>query len=343
VTADQAPVAVIGVGHMGRHHARLYRELPQSRLVAVVDTNPDRAAAAGREYGAAALARVEDLPREVRAATVAVPTVHHVEVAEKLLRRGIAVLVEKPLAATVGEAERLLECSRQTGSLLSVGHTERFNPVVRAIQRLGVQPKYIEAQRISPFRFRSADIGVVSDMMIHDIDIVLHLVRSAVARVDAVGVNVLARHEDVANARVAFANGAVASLVASRLALKTDRRIRVFSETAYLSLDYQRKTGIAITRDANLDILSMAREGRFESLADMAGLDFGKMVNVESLVVDDVEPLRAELEAFLESVRTGSAPAVTAEDGVAAVRLAAEIVTSIQAHRWEGGPAVGGG
>ena len=327
-------VAVIGVGHMGRHHARLYRELAQAQLVAIVDTNRDRAEQVAAEYGAQAFAGIHELPDTIQAATVAVPTSAHVEVAEALLRRGIAVLVEKPLAATVNEAERLLKCARETGSLLSVGHTERFNPVVRAIDRLNIQPKFVESQRVSPFRFRSADIGVVMDIMIHDIDIVLHLIRSKPIRVDAVGVNVLARHEDVANARVLFENGAVASLVASRLALKTDRRLRVFSETAYISLDYQKKSGIAITRDANLDILSMAKDGKFETLSDMANLDFGSMINVEPLMVDDVEPLRAELESFLDSVRTGKSPAITAEDGVEAVRLATDIVKAIGQHQW---------
>lgn len=335
MNAAPTPVAVIGVGHMGRHHARLYKELPQSNLVAVVDANAERAAQVASEHGAKAYTSVDDLPDGIRAATVAVPTSHHVEVAEKLLRRGIAVLVEKPIAATVAEAERLLACARETGTLLSVGHTERFNPVVRAISRLNIQPKFVESQRVSPFRFRSADIGVVMDIMIHDIDIILSLIRSKPIRVDAVGVNVLAKHEDVANARVVFENGAVASLVASRLALKTDRRLRVFSETAYCSLDYQKKSGVIITRDANLDILSMAQDGKFESLSDMATLDFGRMINVEPLIVDDVEPLRAELESFLESVRTGTPPTITAEDGVEAVRLATDIVKAISLHRWK--------
>jgi predicted dehydrogenase len=335
VTNEPTPVAVVGAGYMGRHHVRLYSELPQSRLVAVVDPNAQRAAEYAGKFGCRALTSVDDLPAEVRAATVAVPTSCHLDIAQQLLDRGIAVLVEKPLAATVNECETLLACARRTGSLLSVGHTERFNPVVRAIQRLEIKPRYIESQRISPFRFRSADIGVVSDMMIHDIDIILHLVRSPVARVDAVGVSVLTQHEDIANARVVFESGAVANLVASRLALKTDRRLRVFSETAYLSLDYQRKSGVAITRDANADILALARDADLEDLAQMVNVDFGKMVKVEPLAVDDVEPLRAELEAFLDSVRTGAPPAVTAEDGAAAVRLAADIAEQIKAHRWE--------
>ncbi len=334
MTPDPVPVAVIGVGHMGRHHARLYSELPQTRLVAVVDTNRQRADECAALYKCKGLYSIDDLPDEVRAVTVAVPTIHHVAVAEPLLSRGVAVLVEKPLADTVDQAERLLACAKRTGALLSVGHTERFNPVIRAIQRLNIRPKYIETQRISPFRFRSADIGVVADMMIHDIDIVLHLVGSPVARVDAVGVNVLAKHEDVANARVVFKNGAVANLVASRLALKTDRRLRVFSETAYLSLDYQRKTGIAITRDANLDVLALAKDKKLEDIGQMANVDFGQLVKVEPLLMDDVEPLRAELESFLESVRTGAPLAVSAEDGVEAVRLASQIVAAIQSHRW---------
>lgn len=333
---SQSPIrtAVVGVGHMGRHHARLYQEMPQSQLVAVVDLNKDRAAEIAGKHGATALTSIDELPNDVRAVTVAVPTIHHRTIAEKLLRRGMAVLVEKPIADTVANAEAMMNCAKESGSILTVGHTERFNPVVRAIQRLDIRPKYIESQRISPFRFRSADIGVVSDMMIHDIDIILHLVRSKPVQVDAVGVNVLAKHEDVANARVVFENGAVANLVASRLALKTDRRLRVFSETAYLSLDYQRKNGIVVTRDANLDVLSLAKDKKLEDLAQMADLDFGQLVNVEPLIVDDVEPLRAELEAFLDSVATGKPPAVSAEDGVDAVRLAGQIVTAIGSHRW---------
>jgi predicted dehydrogenase len=334
VTDSPIRTAVVGVGHMGRHHARLYQEMPQSQLVAVVDLNKDRAAEIAGKHGATALSSIDELPNDVRAVTVAVPTIHHRAIAEKLLRRGMAVLVEKPIADTVADAEAMMNCAKETGSILTVGHTERFNPVVRAIQRLDIRPKYIESQRISPFRFRSADIGVVADMMIHDIDIILHLVRSKPVQVDAVGVNVLAKYEDVANARVVFENGAVANLVASRLALKTDRRLRVFSETAYLSLDYQRKNGIVVTRDANLDVLSLAKDKKLEDLAQMADLDFGQLVKVEPLIVDDVEPLRAELEAFLDSVATGKPPAVSAEDGVDAVRLAGQIVSAISSHRW---------
>ncbi|MCK6455974.1 MAG: Gfo/Idh/MocA family oxidoreductase [Phycisphaerae bacterium] len=328
-------VAVIGAGHMGRHHARIYHELPQAELVAVVDASAAAAEAVAAPFGARALTRIDELPDGVEAVSVAVPTVAHVAVAEPLLRRRIAVLVEKPLAASVGEAEQLVRTARECGAVLSVGHTERFNPVVRALQRLNVRPRFIETSRISPFSFRSADIGVVADMMIHDIDIVLHLMRSPWTHIEAVGVNVLVPQEDVANAWVQFESGAVANLTASRLALKTERKIRVFSEQAYLSLDYQKKTGIAITKSANVDILEMSRQGRFSDLSEMKGLDFGKLVKVEPLVVDDVEPLRAELEAFLKSVVTGGPPAVTGEEGLSAIRLAHEIVAAIRRHAWE--------
>jgi len=330
------PVAVVGAGHMGGHHARIYRELPEAELIGVVDTNAARAAAVAGDFNAQAYDSLEPLLGKVRAVSVAVPTVAHAAVARPLIENRVAVLIEKPLAADAAGARSLLELARRHGALLQVGHTERFNPVVRAVSRMNVRPRFIETHRISPFTFRSADIGVVMDMMIHDIDIVLHLVRARPVRVEAVGVNVLARYEDLANARVTFQGGCVVNLTASRLALKTERKVRVFSEQAYLSLDYQKKTGIAIKKDANLDLLKLARQRHADDLSQLAGVDFGSMVRVEPLQIDDVEPLRAELQSFLRSVRTGEPPEVSAEDGVAAVELAEQIVAALREHRWDG-------
>jgi predicted dehydrogenase len=289
-----------------------------------------------------------------------------------LLERGIPVLVEKPLAPDTQSAARLLEASRRNHCLLQVGHSERFNPVVQAMLRMEVKPRFIETQRVSPFTFRSADIGVVFDMMIHDIDIILHLVKESAGNeraasegtiapspessrarsafddrelridgpvraagradytLDAIGVNVLGEFEDVASARIRFSDGTVANLTASRLALKTDRRIRVFCPTAYLTMDYQRKSGIAVKLADNLDLIRMARERNFEDLSQMASLDFGSMVKVEPLAVDDVEPLRAEIEAFLNAIRTGSGTGVSAEDGYAAVEMAERITAAVR-------------
>ncbi|MHC4064090.1 MAG: Gfo/Idh/MocA family oxidoreductase [Planctomycetota bacterium] len=328
--------AVIGAGHMGRHHARLYHDLPESELVAVVDIDADRAGEYATKYDATPLTDVAALLElDLDAATVAVPTVAHEEVAAGLIESGVGVLIEKPLAPDTASCRRLLDLANAHGCILQVGHSERFNPVARVMDRMGVHPRFIEAHRISPFTFRSADIGVVFDMMIHDIDILLHLVPSRDYQVRAVGVSVLSRHEDIANARVEFANGCVANLTASRLALKTERKIRVFCPDAYLSMDYQRKSGIAIKKDANLDLLKLAKEKDLTDLTQVGGLDFGSMVNVEPLQVDDVEPLRAELQAFLEAVRSRTTPAVSGEDGLAAVQLAETIVGSVGRHVWD--------
>ncbi|MCG3137584.1 MAG: Inositol 2-dehydrogenase/D-chiro-inositol 3-dehydrogenase [Phycisphaerae bacterium] len=326
--------AVIGTGHMGRHHTRVYSELPESELVAVVDSDPERAQEFATRFKCRALTRIEDLfALNIDAASVAVPTIYHRQVAEPLLEHGIAVLVEKPIAPNVTEATALLESSKRYKGLLQIGHSERFNPVVMTLKRMKIVPKFIETHRISPFTFRSADIGVVFDMMIHDIDIVLHLVKDTNYTLEAIGVPVLVRqNEDIASARIKFSTGCVVNMTASRLAVKTERTIRIFADDAYLSMDYARKTGIAITKDANLDILKMAAEGRFEDLSQMKHADFGSLVKIEALMVDDIEPLRAELSSFLNALRTGSPPEVSGEEGVAAVKLASDIVAALQHH-----------
>ncbi len=325
---------VVGVGHMGVHHARVYSELPESKLVAIVDVDLKRAQEIAQKYdGCNAYSRIDEVKDRIDAASVAVPTIYHREVAEPLLARGIAVLVEKPIAPDVAEATALLECAEKYKALLQIGHSERFNPVVMALKRMEIVPKFIETHRISPFTFRSADIGVVFDMMIHDIDIVLNLVKQADYTVQAVGMPVLVRkNEDIANARILFSDGCVANMTASRLALKSERIIRVFSQSAYLSMDFARKTGIAITIDGNLDIIQMAREGKFEDISQMKNADFGSLVTVEPLDVDDIEPLRAELSSFLNALRTGTKPEVSGEEGVAAVKMATEIVNSLRSH-----------
>ncbi len=321
---------------MGKWHVKKYHDMPEARLVAVIDTNVDRARELAEPVGAKFGPTLTPEMGAVTAVSVAVPTLAHLDVSRELIQRGIHVLIEKPLAQSSADGEQIVALGKQHDVVVAVGHTERLNPAVRAVDRLGLRPKFVETHRISPFTFRSADVGVVFDLMIHDIDIMLHLVRDEVTSVDAVGVNVLARYEDIANARVRCRNGAVANLTASRLALKTERKLRVFAENAYVSLDYQKKVGVAITLDKNLDILKLAREKNIEDLSQMAGLDFGKMVHVEPLQIDDQDPLRTELEGFLNAIRTGDRPPVTGEDGLAAVRLAEQVVASLSAHRWDG-------
>ena len=334
---DPLRVAVVGVGHHGRHHARIYSELDGVRLVAVVDRNADRAKEIASEYDCRAASEIDEIVEQVDAASIVVPTVHHVQAARPFIERRKPVLIEKPVAATTDEADELLALAAKHDCPVAVGHIERFNPVVQTMGRFDVEPRFIETHRISPFTFRSADVGVVLDMMIHDIDIVLSLVRDEPVRIDAVGVGVLSRSEDICSARVTFSRGCVANLTASRLALKTERKIRVFSEEAYLSLDYQKKVGLAVRKKANLDVLALADQLHVDDLSEMAGVDFTKLVHVEPLVpTDESEPLRTELENFVDSIRTGRPPEVGIEDGVAALRLASDIVTAMQQHAWDG-------
>lgn len=338
------PVAVIGGGRMGGHHVRTYTKLPQAELLAVVEPDAERAETLADEFGCAAIASVEELLLEfpqVRAVSVAVPTAHHPLVSLPLIERGIACLVEKPLAATSDEGRTIMDAANANNVVVQVGHTERFNPAVRAVTAMDICARFMEVDRISPMTFRSLDVGVVMDMMIHDLDIVLSLAKSPLVKVDAAGVTVLGEHEDIANARLVFANGCVANLTASRLALKTERKLRIFSDNAYVSLNYQKRSGVIIQRSANEQELDRVRE-QIEAGADLTDLDYSELVQVEELQMDladgQADPLTAELSSFLQAVETGSTPQVDAEAGLAAVEAAERVVDAIKAHQWEGLP-----
>ena len=323
-------VAVIGCGRMGRLHARVYSQMPTVKVVGVYDVAPDVAAAVADEYDLTALDSLDKLLPNVDAVTIAVPTKFHLGIAEQCLRRRIACLIEKPLAKDAVEAKRIVDLAQETATTVQVGHIERFNPAIRAMSRLEIQPRFLEVTRISPMTFRSLDVGVVMDMMIHDIDIVLSLANSTVSRIDAIGVSVLGDLEDICNARLTFANGCVANLTASRLAMRTDRRLRVFSHDAYVSIDYQRRHGTVIRKGGNVDAIRKAvAQIRAGEIEDLSQLNYKDLVHIEELQSDDVEPLRAELDAFVEAVTTGSRPLVTAEDGLHAVEVAQRIVRAI--------------
>ena len=315
---------------MGRLHARVYSEMPSVKLVAVYDASREAAESAASDYGCAAAATLDDVLGRAKAVTIAVPTRYHADIAEPCLRRGVACLVEKPLAKDVADGRRIVEAARRAGVAVQVGHIERFNPAVRAMTALDMAPRFIEVIRISPMTFRSIDVGVVLDMMIHDIDIVLKLARSPVAKIDAVGVSVIGDQEDICNARLTFANGCVANVTASRLALKTERKLRVFSSDAYVSVDYQKRYGVVVRRTGNLETVRDAAEKiRRGDVTDLSGLSYADLLHVEELQISDTEPLRAQLESFVSSVRNGTPPEVTAEDGLAAVETAVRIVEAI--------------
>jgi len=340
--ATPLPVAVVGVGRMGHHHARIYDALAEAELVAVVDADHERAATTADTYGCCAHADTAELLAHhptLRAASIAVPTAHHRTAAAPLLAHRVACLVEKPLAPTLREAQFLATTAAEHGAMLQVGHTERFNPAVRAIAAMDITPRFVEVERISPMTFRSLDVGVVMDMMIHDLDIVMMLVGAPLKRVDATGVAVLGSHEDVANARLVFENGCVANLTSSRLALKTHRKLRLFCEDAYVSLDYQKHNGLVIRRSGNTDALHSIRD-QIARGADLSELDYHDLVQVEELTMarpeDDRDPLTAQLASFIDAVRQGRPPEVDAQAGYAAVEASERVIQAIGEHRWEG-------
>lgn len=308
-------VAVIGVGSLGQHHARIFASLPEARLAAVVDRNPARASEVGARHGVPALSDHADLPRDIEAVSVAVPTSAHAPVVVDCLRRGWAVLVEKPMAATLAEAGRMARAAESAGRPLLVGHTERFNPVVRAARSRARDPRFIEAHRLGVFTARSTDVDVVLDLMIHDLDVVLSLVPSGVASIDSVGVHALTEKVDIANARIRFENGCVANLTASRISTDRVRKLRIFERDSYVSIDYARQEGLAYT-------LKRVTGQRPE-------------IAREVLAVESEEPLVAELRSFARRVRGEDAPGVTAEEGLRALETALRVVEQIAA---DGGP-----
>jgi predicted dehydrogenase len=297
-------VGVVGVGHIGKNHARLYAELPAAQFTAIYDT--DRAVAQQRagEFGVMAAASLEEFAEQVDAASVATPTSTHFEIGRELLSRGKHLLVEKPIADNTAHASELAELAASRDLVLQVGHVERFNPVLGALEKRLTNPRFIEAHRLSPYPNRSTDIGVVLDLMIHDLEIILHLVRSPVRTIDAVGVPVLSRGEDIANARLRFENGCVANITSSRISPEQMRKIRVFQENAYLSLDYQNQSGEMYRRTA---------EG----------------LTKEEVEIEREEPLKRQLASFIECAATGRAPKVSGFQAAAALELAVEITKRI--------------
>ncbi|MBN1941903.1 MAG: Gfo/Idh/MocA family oxidoreductase [Phycisphaerae bacterium] len=331
-------VAVVGVGRMGRLHARVLSEMDGAELVCVVDSNPAAAQAVAQQRGCDALRDVAEAVDRVDAAVITVPTIAHLDAARPFVAAGKRVLIEKPFTNDLEGGLTLMDLAKKTGAKIQIGHTERFNPTTMALRSYDIRPKFIEAHRISPFTFRSADVGVVLDMMIHDIDLVRMLVGSEVVDVQAVGVNVIGKTEDICNARLRYANGCVANLTASRLAIKTERKMRIFSEEHYCSVDYGKKVGIVIEKSKNLDLIQMARDMDVDDIAELAqSVDYTKLLKVEELVVDDAaEPLGAQAKAFRDVVENNAPPACSAADGLAAVRTAQRIVEEVQKHRWDG-------
>jgi predicted dehydrogenase len=304
-------VAVVGTGEFGCNHARVYRELEGIDLVGVYDENPQRGEAVAAEFQTKVLGHLEDLRGLADAVSVAVPTIAHSQVGCRLLEMGLDVLVEKPIAVNVAEADQLLRAARKNGRILQVGHVERFNPAVIAVQPILSRPLFFEVHRLGIFTPRSLDVDVIYDLMIHDLDILLALVDEPVTEVKAVGIPVLTNKVDIAHARLEFAGGAVANVTASRVSTERVRKMRFFQQHEYISLDYARRDALRI---------GVKKPGPQP--------EFG----FEKLNAPAVEPLHAELQAFVEAVRTRKEPPTNGAAGRAALELATRVMVSIQEH-----------
>jgi len=328
-------VAVVGAGHLGRHHARLYAGLPQAKLVGVADLVPERAQRLAAAYGAAPFADHRALIPLVDAASIAVPTEAHFAVARDFIEQGRPVLIEKPFTRSLAEADELLRLAARAAVPIQVGHVERFNPALIAAKRHLASPLYVDCDRIGPFTFRSLDIGVVLDLMIHDLDILLDIVRAPVVDVAAVGVRALSRHEDVANARLTFATGCVANLTASRVATRAVRKLRIFQSDSYITIDYGERRAVVFRKrpdapdPATLDP---------SAIPDPKSFVLEKLITFEEISMPKHDALQEELAAFLHCVATGAPPPCSGEDARRALELACRILDSIAANRQRTSP-----
>jgi len=303
---NKVKIGVIGVGHLGKEHARIYSQLPNVELIGVVDKDFVKAGEIARLYNTCAYNNIDDLMDKIDAASVVVPTDQHFIVTKKLITAKKNVLVEKPITSTLKEAKLLVNLADKKKILLQVGHIERFNPVIQAVSKFVKNPRFIEIHRLSPFTPRGTEVSVVLDLMIHDIDIILALVKDKIKNIEAIGVNVLTKHEDIANARIAFKNGCVANLTASRVSAERMRKIRIFQSNSYTSVDYYKQEGVSYYKE-------------------------GQEILKNFIEVGKDEPLKLELQDFVKCVIEGKRPKVSGDDAFLALQLAEKIKNKIKA------------
>lgn len=337
---NKLKAAVVGVGHLGQHHARIYTQLSDVELIAVADSDQERAKTIAQRHGVRAVTDYRSLLSEVNLVSIASPTFSHFEIARDFLKAGIHVLVEKPITNDIHTAREMVAMACEKKCKLQVGHSERFNPIAMELFKRDIRPVYIEAIRTSPFRFRSSDIGVVLDMMIHDIDIVHCLTRSRVKKVEAFGSNLLGKLEDIATARLYFESGCIANLTANRAANKAMRQIRIFTPSSFITVDYATMQGKIWYKPDNVDPVALnLQQSVPEHLRGLSfeEMFFGKILQSEDLSAQPHEPLYVELSSFIRSIRDDSIPVVSGEDGLSAIEVADMIIRDLGANleRWK--------
>ena len=324
-------VGVAGLGHLGRHHLRIYSDLEEADLIGGYDIDQRLAKERCGALGTKAFSKYEELLEEIDALNIVVPTRSHFEVAMSALKRGIHLLIEKPITRTIDEADVLIQEAKEQNCIIQVGHIERFNGALRTVEHLNMKPLFIESSRLAPFNPRGTDVSVIHDLMIHDVDIVLSLVKSSVEKIDAVGAGIVSQDEDIANARLLFENGCVANLTTSRIARKRKRRMHIFQHDTYIVLDF-------LEGQAELFRLvdSESAESKAEEFCpDFGEVEFGtkgKRILCERPLVEDEEPLKLELRSFIQTIQKGERPAVSGEDGRQALKVVHDIIEQVQVH-----------
>jgi predicted dehydrogenase len=332
-------VAVVGVGHLGKEHARILSNLPEVELAGVADVNAEQAASVATRCDTKAYSDYQLLLSHVDAAVIATPTTLHHAVASAFLRRGIHLLVEKPLAPTLPEAEELVDLARRNSAILQVGHIERFNPAFEDLQNRPLRPRYIMGHRLGHYTGRSADIGAVLDLMIHDLDLALALVRTPVTSVEAMGVSVLGGHEDMAHARLTFGNGCVADFAASRICLQPSRRMQIWGSEGYAAIDFAKRALTMAQPSPALTLCRSIQQGFDARMRLTLRNDLvGRQLQVLEKDCNQGDQLTRELQHFIHCVRTGSRPRVSGDEGRDAVALAMRVLESLRSHAWEGDP-----
>lgn len=322
-------IGVIGVGHLGQHHARVFSELDNAELIGIYDIDHSRATLIAEKNHCKAFETVEELLLKVDAISIAAPTITHFEYCKKCLENNKNVFVEKPICSNLNDAKKLVSLADKKNLKIQVGHIERFNPAIMALSDILISPIFIEANRIAPFTPRGSDVPVVLDLMIHDIDIILSLVKSKVKSINAVGVPILTADIDIANAKIEFENGALANITASRISLKRERKIRFFQKDMYISLNYQNKDVQVVKKNPEINRIMQ------EIMSGKQQPNISEMYHTQKVEIIEREPLKTELQNFVDAIKNNKRPIVNGQDGYEALRIAFMIMESIKKSRKE--------
>ncbi len=322
-------IGVIGIGHLGQHHARIFSELDDSELIGVYDIDFQRAETIAQQNHCKNFHTVKDLLKKVDAVSIATPTTTHFNYCKESLNTGKHIFVEKPICSNLEDAKELVSIAENNNLKIQVGHIERFNPAIMALSKILLNPIFIEANRIAPFTPRGSDVPVVLDLMIHDIDVILSLMRSRVKNIKAVGIPILTNDIDIANAKIEFENGALANITASRISLKRERKIRFFQKNMYISLDYQKKDVQVVKKSVEIEqVMKEIMSGKRQP-------DISELYNRQKLEIIEKEPLKSELENFVDAIQNNKRPIVNGQDGYEALRVAFLIMKDIEKNRKE--------